>query len=319
MASGTATLAGFSTKETHEHYARLSQSGAGLVIVEYTFVHASGRSEANQLGISGDEHIQGLSDLAKAIHLGGALAGIQTTHGGGKSSFELTGGNLMGPSAIAVPVKGDSLEIPQAMTAADIAMWKKSFVEAAHRATLAGFDLVEFHSAHGYGLNQWLSPITNQRTDEYGQTLAGRSRILQEIMQQVRENHPELILSVRMPGQDFLDGGLTTSDTIEIAKMLEAAGVDIIHVSSGIGGWRRPAPRIGEGYLVEEAAEIQAHIKIPVIGVGGIETGEYIDRSLQCRRFSLAAIGRAILNDPKTWAANNLDTSFAGGGLYGVV
>jgi NADPH2 dehydrogenase len=112
-----------------------------------------------------------------------------------------------------------------------------------------------------------------------------------------------------MPGQDFLEGGLSIHDTLAVAEMLEGLGVHVIHVSSGIGGWRRPSTRVGEGYLVDEAAEFQARLHIPVIGVGGIETGDYIDRSLQTGRFSLAAVGRAILRDPDDWGRQQLLSS----------
>ena len=306
MASTTAASDGSVTQKTLEHYTNLARAGAGLVIAEYSFVHSSGRSEENQLGISEDSQIPGLAKIAERIHAAGAFAGVQITHGGGKSSSELTHGNFMGPSAIAVPVKGEALETPRAMTLDDIELWKNSFIQAADRAVLAGFDLVEFHSAHGYGLNQWLSPLTNQRTDSYGQDLMGRSRLLREIVAAVRKVHPQLLLSVRLPGQDFLEGGLKTKDSIEIAKMLVELGLNILHISSGIGGWRRPTTRIGEGYLVSEATEIQAEITIPVIGVGGIETGNYIDEALREKKFSLAAVGRAILKDPTAFKERQL-------------
>ncbi len=301
MASQTADLEGFVTNKTIKHYQSLAESKAGLLIVEYTYVDSSGRSEENQLGIWSDKHTQGLTKISELIHNSGALAGIQLSHGGGKSDRELTAGQLMGPSAIAVPVKGEELEIPDTMNHAQIEMWKSAFLAAADRALKAGFDLVELHSAHGYGLNQWLSPITNQRNDEYGNDLHGRMRLLLEIVSMLKIQHPQLLISVRMPGQDFTEGGLTISDTILVAQSLEKAGVDIIHVSSGIGGWRRSSSRSGEGYLVEEAAQIQASVKVPVIGVGGIQTGEYIDQGVSSGMFSLAAVGRAILNNPKGW------------------
>ena len=306
MASGTAGAMGEVTEKTIEHYAKLARSGAGLIIAEYTNVHGSGRSEENQLSAATDLDIAGLARLRSTLQDGGALAGLQLTHGGGKSNLSLTDGNLMGPSGITVPVKDETLETPRGMNRDDIELWKNSFIAAARRATLAGFDLIEFHSAHGYGLNQFLSPLTNRRTDEYGGSLLNRSRLLREIIHLVRAEQPAMLISVRIPGQDFLEAGLSTDEMIEIALMLEALGVDMIHVSSGIGGWRRPTTRVGEGYLVKEAAEIQARLSIPVIGVGGIETAEYIDQSLRERKFSLAAVGRAILRGPELWRAENL-------------
>lgn len=306
MASQTASDLGFVTDSTLAHYERLSQSQAGLVIVEYTYVHSTGKSEANQLGISDDTHLDGLTKLSTQIRKSKALAGIQLTHAGGKTSRDLTGRVLMGPSNIPVPVRDQKLEAPDSMTELEIEMWKSAFVAAAGRAVLAGFDLIEIHSAHGYGLNQWLSPLTNQRTDHFGGSLENRSRLLFEILSEIRSQFPALLISVRIPGQDFLEGGLTLVETVKLAQQLESVGVDLIHVSSGIGGWKRPRDRSGEGYLVEEAAAIQRSVKTPVIGVGGIQTGDFIDQNLELGRFSLAAVGRAILNNPETFFAKYL-------------
>lgn len=309
MASATADLEGFVTSETINHYQQLTEARPGLLIVEYTSVHATGKSEVNQLGIQSDAHIEGLLNISQLIRKSGAVAGIQLTHGGAKTEKELTGGFLMGPSAIAVPVKGQDMGIPDPMNKDEIEMWKSAFIAGSDRAVAAGFDLIEIHSAHGYGLNQWLSPITNKREDEYGKDNNGRMRLLLEIVNAVRTKHPKLLISVRMPGQDFTEEGLTISDTIAIAQSLEKAGVDIIHVSSGIGGWRRSSMRTGEGYLVDEAARIQVAVRVPVIGVGGIQTGKYIDQGISTGQFSLAAVGRAILESPRGWGENNLSTN----------
>ncbi len=306
MASGTASLLGEVTNATLAHYKSLANSGAGLVIVEYTFVHPSGRSEENQLSAANNCLLPGLKNLARTIQQKGALAGIQLTHAGGKSSFSLAHENLMAPSAVPTPVKDRNLETPREMSEEDILLWKKSFSLAIARAVSAGFDLVEIHAAHGYGLNQWLSPITNHRADDFGQTLIGRSRLLREIVAEARRAHPHLLLSVRIPGSDGLAAGLSSGDSVRLAQMLEECGVDLIHVSSGIGGWKRPLDRRGEGYLVAEAEIIQAAVTVPVIGVGGIETGGYIDQSLRDRKFSLAAVGRAILKDPSGWKARQM-------------
>ncbi len=301
MASQTALDSGLVSKQTFAHYQRLSQAKPGLLIVEYTYVHPSGKSESNQLAIDSDEQIEGLSEIARIIRLSGALAGIQITHAGSKSKAQYAGGQTIAPSAIAVPVKGEVLEIPREMNFDEIQQMKLWFLQAAKRAVVAGFELIEIHSAHGYGLNQWLSPITNQRRDAYGGDIIGRARLLLEIVKLLRETLKDTLISIRLPGQDFIEGGLTTQDSIQIARLLQTAGADILHISSGIGGWRRPNDRTGEGYLVNEARGIAASVEIPIIGVGGIQSGAYIDSSLASNYFSLAAIGRAILHDPIAW------------------
>jgi len=203
MASQTADDEGFVSAQTVAHYQRLLAAKAGLLIVEYTFIHLSGRSEQAQLGIQSNAHIQGLSSLARLIRDSGAVAGIQITHSGGKSERRLTRGALNAPSAIATPVKDRQLEIPDAMSISEIELWKTAFVAASDRAVLAGFDLIEVHSAHGYGLNQWLSPLTNRRTDSYGGLLENRMRLVREVIAAIRARHPQLLISVRVPGQDL--------------------------------------------------------------------------------------------------------------------
>lgn len=311
MASETADIHGYVTSKTIEHYANLASAGASVLMVEYTYIHQSGRSEENQLGISSNEHIPGLTQIADLIKEQGSIAGIQLTHAGGKTNTSLTDGSLKTASNIPVPVKDQQMEIPEAMNLNDIRDWKIWFVEAAQRAYQAGFDLIELHAAHGYGLNQWLSPLTNNRTDEYGGAIENNSRLLFEIVAEIKSQLPKVLISVRMPGQDFLPGGLTADDCVVIARKLEKLGVDIINVSSGIGGWRRPRQREGQGYLVDEAKYIQKGISAPVIGVGGIESGLYIDQQIQAEHISLAAVGRAILKDPRQWGLENLRSHHA--------
>lgn len=306
MASETADESGFATDATIAHYSRLARSGAGLVMVEYAHVHPSGRSEALQLGIQSDAHVPGLAKISEAIRRTGALAGIQLTHAGGKTSRELTGGALLAPSEVPVPVKEREMDAPDPMSSREISLWKAAFADGVTRAVQAGFDLVEFHAAHGYGLNQWLSPITNRRDDGYGGSPERNSRLLLEIVEQARARYPALLLAVRVPGQDFLEGGLRIEDTARLARTLERLGLDLVDVSSGIGGWKRPPERTGQGYLVPEASAIQAAVRIPVIGVGGIEQGAYVDEALREGKLSLAAVGRAILKGPEAWRERNL-------------
>ncbi len=298
MASQTANTKGFVTQATLNHYQRLSKSKASLLFVEYSYISLQGRSEPQQLGIDSSEKLNGLKQLAYTIKQNNIKAGIQLVHAGGKTTKQLTNGELIGPSAIAIPVKGEDLEIPSEATNQEIQDIKNDFIKASLVAVQAGFDAIEIHAAHGYGINQWLSPLTNQRNDLFGGSLYNRARILFEIISEIRNQYPKIILSVRIPGQDHIEGGLTNCDSILLSKKLVELGVDIINVSSGIGGWRRPRDRKGEGYLVDDACKIQKHISAPVIGVGGIKTKNYIEEKLNSGAFSFAAIGRAILDNP---------------------
>jgi len=306
MASETANHDGFATENTYNHYQGLAQAMAGILFVEYCYVHPSGRSEKNQLGIYNDKQISGLSKIAQIIKSQGTLAGIQLNHSGGKTHLEFSSGYLMTPSKISVPTKDQTLEIGNEMSQEEINLWKIHFIQSASRAVEAGFDVIEIHAAHGYGLNQWLSPITNLRKDEYGGNQIKRTKLLLEILIPIRKKYPTILLSVRIPGQDFLENGITLKDSQFIAKSCQEIGVDIINVSSGIGGWKRPKSRRGQGYLTVESKKIQSVINIPVIGVGGIKDGEFIDRGIKNKLFSLAAVGRAILNSPKEWGEQNL-------------
>lgn len=306
MASQTADEQGFVTAATLEHYARLSRSGAGIVMVEYSFVHQTGKAEERQLGVSLWEQVDGLAKVAATIQASGALAGLQLVHAGGKTSSALTGQPLMGPSNVSVPVKGVELEASISMSLQQIEHWEHWFLAAAQRAHKAGFDMVELHAAHGYGLSQWLSPLTNQRADCFGKSIKGRSCLLLRMVRRMKEELPELLLAVRLPAQDHLVGGLTVDEMVSVAKQLELAGVDLVDVSSGIGGWRRPEGRDQQGYLVEDAASLKKHLTVPVIGVGGIETGAFVDQILQEQKVDFAAVGRAILRDPLLWGQVNL-------------
>ncbi|MCR9203919.1 MAG: NADH:flavin oxidoreductase [Halobacteriovoraceae bacterium] len=301
MASQTATTKGFVTSDTLEHYKRLSLSGAGIQFVEYTAIHPTGRGEPNQLGNYHDGHVEGLSQLSKVIKDSGALSGIQLVHNGAKSSSNLTKWPLWGASSVPVPIKGKELEIPMKVSLEQVELLKDWYISAVKRAYSAGFDIVELHAAHGYGLNQWLSPITNKRRDRYGGSLHNRSRLLREIITTIKALYPDKILAVRLAAQDHHPGGLTLGETQVLTRILESLGLDLLDISSGIGGWRRPEGIRGQGYLVDDAKQIKKVTSLPVIGVGGIKEGEFIDHILEHSMVDFAAVGRAILESPMKW------------------
>ncbi len=313
MASETADSKGIATDKTLRHYQRLSEADVGIIFVEYSFIHQSGKGEPYQLGIDSDRNIDNLAKIAELIHEAGSLAGIQLVHVGGKTTTAISGFTPMGPSAVAVPAKGWDPEMPMAMSLDDIQNWSIWFLEAAKRADAAGFDFVELHAAHGYGLNQWLSPLTNRRGDTYGGSIGQRAKLLLDIVRLIRRELPHLLLAVRLPAQDHFLGGLERKDMAWVVLQLQKSGVDLIDVSSGIGGWQRPVTRSGEGYLVDDAAFLKAHLTIPVIGVGGIETRTFIDKIINEQRVDFAAVGRAILRDPRAWR-NLVEPSFVAQG-----
>ena len=201
MASSTADTQGFITQKTKDHYRTLCEPGAGILFVEYSYVNLSGRGEVNHLGVDADDKIEGISALAKIIHENDMLAGLQIVHNGGKTKSQYCG-ELLGPSAIRVPTKGMDLEIPRELLEDEIEEMKAWYLSAAGRVDAAGFDIVELHCAHGYGLNQWLSPITNHRTDAYGGCIEKRARMLLDIARSIKIKYPGLLLSVRLPLKD---------------------------------------------------------------------------------------------------------------------
>ncbi len=306
MASSTADTDGFVTQKTKDHYKNLCESGAGILFVEYSYVDFSGRGAFNHLAVDADDKIEGITALSEIIHSNDMLAGLQIVHNGGKTKSEYCG-ELIGPSPVRVPTLKMDLEIPRALSEDEIVEMKGWYVAAAGRVFKAGFDLVELHCAHGYGLNQWLSPITNHRTDSHGGTIEKRARMLLDIAREIKETYPSLLLSVRLPLKDHYELGLTPDEMKWVVNALIEVGLDLIDVSSGIGGWDRPRDFTGEGYLVEDASQFKQHFydeivrKIPTMGVGGIESGKFIDHLIADDIVDLAAVGRAILKDPAMW------------------
>ena len=307
MASQTASSDGFATEATIAHYKKLAESGAGIIFVEYSFVHPSGKSESNQLGANSDQQISGLKEIANTIQSSGALSGLQLVHAGGKTTADLV---QRAPMALSVPVKDWTPDPPQAMSVEEITQWQEWFLQAALRAAAAGFDFVELHAAHGYGLNQWLSPLTNQRADDYAGSITARARLLLEIVKMIKDHVPQLLVAVRLPAQDHLPGGLLLPEMKIVVQQLESFRVDLVDVSSGIGGWRRPEGRKGQGYLVPDATDLKMATDLPVIGVGGIESGDFIDALLIEEKVDFAAVGRSILKNPLGWQLNNLRDDF---------
>jgi NADPH2 dehydrogenase len=262
-----------------------------LVIEEATAVTRDGRISARDLGIWEDGQIAGLSEIVRLVHTGGAAAGIQLAHAGRKCRSGDT--PVFAPSAIRFD---ENSPIPIAMSDSDIAGVAAAFRDAAGRALEAGFDLIELHGAHGYLIHEFLSPLSNQRTDGYGGSTQNRVRFLQEILDAVQTVWPtEKPIQLRLSASDYLEGGLDTAETIRIANLVKNR-VDIFHISSG---GVLPAPlKTYPGYQAGFSDAVCTTCGVPTIAVGLITSLEQAEQILGLGQADLVAMGRELLRDP---------------------
>ncbi|MBK9126112.1 MAG: NADH:flavin oxidoreductase/NADH oxidase [Chloroflexi bacterium] len=292
------------------HLGSFAMGGAGLVFAEASGVEARGRISPGCLGLYDDMHIAPLKRITDFIHSHGAAAGIQLAHAGRKASSGLpwNGGGSLTPEQGGWPVVGptdtpfspQSL-VPHALTADEIADLVQAFAAAAKRALAAGMDVVEIHAAHGYLLHSFLSPLSNTRTDDYGGSFAGRTRFLIEVVDAVRAAWPDdRPLFVRLSATDWVDGGWTGEDSVELARILAQHGVDLVDCSSGgvIPGVQIPT---APGYQVHLAEAVKQHAGIRSAAVGMITTPEQADAIIAEGRADLTLLARAVLRDPH-WA-----------------
>lgn len=297
MANNLATPEGEVTQELIDHYTARAKNNVALIIIEHSYVVKSGRLSQLQTGIYGDELVDGLKKLASAIHECGAKTAIQITHGGARCSSTVLGHQALAPSAF----KLDTFdEIPRALTVEEIKEIITAFGKAATRAKTAGFDAVEIHGAHGFLPNEFYSPLTNFRKDEYGGNLENRMRLPLEVVAEVKRSvGDDFPVFYRLGSDDMMAGGITIEDGIALAIKLVETGIKLIDVSGGLIG-SSPANR-SPGYFVPQAWAIKKAVKVPVAAVGGIKTAELADSIVREGKADLVAIGRALLADPE-WA-----------------
>ncbi|NNU84100.1 NADPH dehydrogenase NamA [Geobacillus sp. BMUD] len=271
------------------HYPARAVGQVGLIIVEATGVTPQGRISERDLGIWSDDHIAGLRELVRLVKEHGAAIGIQLAHAGRKSQVP---GEIIAPSAIPFD---DSSPTPKEMTKADIEETVQAFQNGARRAKKAGFDVIEIHAAHGYLINEFLSPLANRRQDEYGGSPENRYRFLGEVIDAVREvwDGP---LFVRISASDYHPDGLTASDYVPYAKRMKEQGVDLIDVSSGAVVPARM--NVYPGYQVPFAELIRREADIPTGAVGLITSGWQAEEILQNGRADLVFLGRELLRNP---------------------
>jgi 2,4-dienoyl-CoA reductase-like NADH-dependent reductase (Old Yellow Enzyme family) len=302
MANSFATEAGEVTDRLIAHYSDRAD-GIGLVIVEHCFVMIEGRLKVGQPGTHRDDLIPGLSRLVEAVHRQGARIAIQINHGGSKTPPDAALGLPVGPSP--VPFPGSEVQ-PRELSIPEIQRIVEAFGKAARRAREAGFDAVEVHGAHGFLNSQFLSPLTNRRSDRYGGSLENRLRLPLEIVAEVLlQAGGDCPLLYRLGAEDFIDGGLGIEEGVQAARALVRAGVDVLDVSGGLGGYVHPTNQ-SQGFMIPAAERVKAAVPVPVIGVGGITEPEFADRVVREGRVDMVAVGRAMLGDP-FWARRAAD------------
>jgi 2,4-dienoyl-CoA reductase-like NADH-dependent reductase (Old Yellow Enzyme family) len=299
---------GFANDWHFVHLGTRAVGGAGLIIFEATAVEAIGRISPQDLGIWKDEHIAPLARITRFIHEHGAVAGIQLAHAGRKASTARPweggapippgvkdGWKPVGPS----PVPFDPEHtVPEALDEAGIQRIIRAFADATERARAAGFRHVEVHAAHGYLLHEFLSPLSNQRTDRYGGSFENRVRLTREVVQAVRKRWPEeLPLFVRISATDWAEGGWSLDESVALAKLLKQDGVDLIDCSSGalVPGVKIPS---GPGYQTPFAERIRREAGIATGAVGIIRSAMQAEHILRTEQADVVILARELLRDP---------------------
>lgn len=302
-----------------QHYGALAASGPGMIVLEATGVAPEGRISPRCLGLYDDATEAALTALvAKLKSFGDSRVAIQLGHAGRKGATDApwTGGAPTGAWENVAPSARPfdaGWPVPQALDHAGLERLRHAFADAAKRALRAGFDAIEVHSAHGYLLHQFLSPLANSRSDAYGGSLENRMRFPLEVIRAMRAAWPQdKPLGIRISATDWTEGGLTVEESAVYAQEFAKAGIDYVCVSSG-GVVAQAAIPVGPGYQVHLAEAIRQACKLPVRAVGLIATPEMAESVVAEGRADMVAIGRGFLDDPRwVWhAAEKLGVEFA--------
>jgi len=289
------------------HLGTRAAGGVGLVVPEATAVAPEGRISPQDLGIWSDAHADALAPIAAFVKSQGAAPGIQLAHagrkagtarpwgGGGALSDERGGWTPIAPSAIPF---SDGYRRPREMSERDIAGVVRAFADAAERSKRAGFEVIELHAAHGYLMHEFLSPLSNRRTDRYGGSFENRTRMLLEVTDAVRGVWPEdRPLFVRISSTDWVDGGWDLDQSVRLATVLTEHGVDVVDASSGGTSPAQQMP-VRPGYQVPFAERIRREAGIATMAVGLITTAEQAEAILAAGQADLVAMGRELLRNP---------------------
>lgn len=293
--------------ELIEFYApRAANPVIDMIFVEHSYIAPRGKAAKGQISLASGDVVEGLSRLASLIKDAGKVAFIQLAHAGGLAKRKYTRMVPWAPSSMVIGEAAEGMGDPeptQAMSKADIAETVQQFADAAVRAVQAGFDGVEIHAAHAYLLNEFFSPLTNHRTDEYGGSIENRVRFHCEVAQAVRVAvGPDVPISMRFGGCDYIEGGNTIEDAVEAAKIIAAkTDIDILNVSGGMCYYKRPGHK-EPGYFADMTTAIKQAVDLPVIVTGGVRTIADADALLAAGAGDLVGVSRALFKNP-AWPA----------------
>ena len=296
MATAKADENGHITDEILNYYEEKTENKLfSTVIIEHSFVDVLGKASKNQTSIADDSTIDGMKKLANLVKANSSSVVLQISHAGSSTNEEVIGQQPVAPSAIKNPSKSTA-ELPRELSLEEIENIIDKFVDAAVRSKEAGFDGVEIHSAHGYLLNQFLSPLTNKRTDEYGGDIDGRIKIHLEIIRKIREKvGNEYPIFIRIGAGDYLDGGLSKEDSIHAAVEFVKAGADVLDISGGMCMFSIDNTKAG--FFDFLAKPIFENVDVPVILTGGVKTGDDVEDILNRGVCDLVRVGRSVFKD----------------------
>ena len=305
MATSKSDSKGKISQEIIDFYVEKSKGGyISLIIVEHSFISQEGKASDNQMSVAEDCMVDGLKELSEVIQKNGSKAVMQINHAGSSADEKVTGKTIVGPSPIINPRKET---VPKELTKDEIATIVQDFKNAARRVKEAGFDGVEIHSAHGYLLNQFLSPLTNKRTDEYGGDIHNRIRIHLEVITAIKQVvGDDFTILLRLGASDYTEGGTSIEDSQVAAVEFEKAGVEILDISGGLCGYNANG-ETGQGYFYPLTVAMKKVVSIPVILTGGIKKADIAEELLSDNKADLIGVGRAILNNSK-WAKKAINS-----------
>ena len=284
-------------------YADLAKGGIGLIVSGYTFVRPEGKQLNGKMGIHTDAFASAYESLARAVHSQNGAIAIQLVHAGGQANPDQAGRQPVAPSAVKLP---QYPAVPAELSVEEVQQIIDAFGEGARRAKTWGFDAVQLHGAHGYLINQFLSPLTNQRQDPYGGSLENRSRFLMQVYQSVRQAVGEdFPVMIKLNASDHLEGGLDISDALYAATQLSQNGIDAIEVSAGTAASGKLGPardKINapetEAYNLSLATQIKAKVNCPVMVVGGFRSYDVAEQAIEKAGMDYIAISRPLIREP---------------------